>query len=76
MADTTQLARATPTDAAEQKPRAVAGDEDATSSNTNEQVDAPKPNLHAKTFLAVGAVCIIYFAQLVNLVGAGAVSEG
>ncbi|KJZ75161.1 hypothetical protein HIM_05355 [Hirsutella minnesotensis 3608] len=32
----------------------------------------PRPRLHAKTFMAVGAVCLIYFAQLVNLVGAGA----
>lgn len=29
--------------------------------------------LNARTFLAVFAVCLIYFAQLVNLVGAGAV---
>lgn len=36
--------------------------------------DEPKPHLHAKTFLAVFAVCSIYFAQLVTLVGAGAVS--
>jgi len=31
------------------------------------------PQLHAKTFLVVFAVCLIYFAQLVNLVGAGVV---
>ncbi len=31
-------------------------------------------HLHAKTWLAVLAVCMIYFAQLMNLVGAGAVS--
>lgn len=42
-------------------------------SNSN-TLDEPKPRLHAKTFLAVFAVCLIYFAQLVNLVGAGAVS--
>jgi hypothetical protein len=36
--------------------------------------DEPAPRLHAKTFLAVFAVCLIYFAQLVSLVGAGAVS--
>ena len=30
--------------------------------------------LHVKTFLAVFAVLLIYFAQLVSLVGAGAVS--
>ncbi len=32
------------------------------------------PHLHAKTFLVVFAVCLIYFAQLINVVGAGAVS--
>jgi len=45
----------------------------ATSSTTDES-DEPVPHLHAKTFLAVIAVCLIYMAQLVNLVGAGAVS--
>lgn len=32
----------------------------------------PVPHLHAKTFLTVFAVCLIYFAQLINVVGAGA----
>ncbi|KAK3377462.1 major facilitator superfamily domain-containing protein [Podospora didyma] len=32
----------------------------------------PKPHLHAKTFLAVFAVCVIYFVQIYNVVGAGA----
>ncbi|KAK0609584.1 hypothetical protein B0T17DRAFT_621628 [Bombardia bombarda] len=36
--------------------------------------DEPKPHLHAKTFLAVFAVCSIYFVQIYNVVGAGAVS--
>jgi hypothetical protein len=35
--------------------------------------DEPVPHLHAKTFLVVFAVCLVYFAQLINLVGAGAV---
>lgn len=34
----------------------------------------PQPHLHAKTFLAVSAVYLIYFAQVFSLVGAGAVS--
>ncbi|KAK3328580.1 major facilitator superfamily domain-containing protein [Cercophora scortea] len=34
--------------------------------------DEPKPHLHAKTFLAVFAVCSIYFVQIYNVVGAGA----
>ncbi|KAK4189070.1 major facilitator superfamily domain-containing protein [Podospora australis] len=32
----------------------------------------PVPHLHARTFLAVFAVCLIYMAQVVSLVGAGA----
>lgn len=35
--------------------------------------DEPPAHLHAKTFLVVFAVFCIYFAQLVNIVGAGAV---
>ena len=38
-----------------------------------EDTDEPVPHLHAKTFLVVFAVCLIYFAQLINVVGAGAV---
>jgi len=41
---------------------------DAPTSNTE-----PVPHLHARTFLVVFAVCFIYFAQLVNLVGPGVV---
>ncbi|CZR66918.1 related to potential drug facilitator PEP5 [Phialocephala subalpina] len=37
-----------------------------------EDNDEPVPHLHAKTFLTVFAVCLIYFAQLINVVGAGA----
>lgn len=33
------------------------------------------PHLHSKTFLTVFSVCFIYFAQLINVVGAGAVSS-
>ncbi|KFY91333.1 hypothetical protein V500_04719 [Pseudogymnoascus sp. VKM F-4518 (FW-2643)] len=32
----------------------------------------PEARLHAKTWLTVFAVCLIYFAQLINVVGAGA----
>ncbi|KAK6073549.1 siderophore iron transporter [Seiridium cupressi] len=47
---------------------------------TNEVEGAPEPNsrhdsrsqVYAKTFLAVFAICLIYFAQLVTLVGVGA----
>jgi hypothetical protein len=34
----------------------------------------PEFHLHAKTYLTVFAICLIYFAQLINVVGAGAVS--
>jgi len=34
----------------------------------------PIPHLHMKTYLTVFAICLIYFAQLINVVGAGAVS--
>lgn len=33
----------------------------------------PARRLHAKTYLAIFTVCLIYYVQLVNLVGAGAV---
>jgi hypothetical protein len=39
-----------------------------------EDTDEPVPHLHAKTYLTVFAVCLVYFAQVYNLVGAGAVS--
>lgn len=44
------------------------------SSTTSEQIEESRPHLHAKTFLAVTAMCLIYIAELVSLVGAGAVS--
>jgi hypothetical protein len=40
-----------------------------------EDDDEPVAHLHAKTFLTVFAVCLIYFAQLINVVGGGAVSS-
>jgi len=47
----------------------------ASSSHEEDDSAERKPHLHAKTFLAVFAVCLIYFAQLISLVGAGAVSD-
>jgi hypothetical protein len=43
-------------------------------SSSIEDHEEPEPRLHAKTWLTVFAVCLIYFAQLINVVGAGAVS--
>jgi len=45
----------------------------AASKMSIEDSNEPVPHLHAKTYLTVFAVCLIYFAQLVNVVGAGAV---
>jgi hypothetical protein len=42
-------------------------------SSIEDNGDEPVPHLHAKTYLTVFAVCLIYFAQLINVVGAGAV---
>ena len=47
----------------------------ATVSSARGDVLEVVPRLHAKTYLAVFTVCLIYYAQLVNLVGAGAVCE-
>jgi len=52
-----------------------ASDEGNNKQATDSIDDEPVPHLHAKTFLTVFAVCFIYFAQLVNVVGAGAVSD-
>lgn len=46
-----------------------------TTSNSIEDHDVIPPKLHLKTWLTVFAVCLIYFAQLINVVGAGAVSR-
>lgn len=38
------------------------------------EFDEPPPQLHAKTFVAVLAICMLYFTQNFCIVGAGAVS--
>lgn len=45
------------------------------SSSEDEASQVERPRLTLRTFLAVLAVCLIYFAQLISLVGAGAVSR-
>ncbi|KAF9872152.1 siderophore iron transporter [Colletotrichum karsti] len=42
------------------------------SSDGSDVSNEPEPQLHMKTFLAVFAVALIYFAQLFSLIGAGA----
>jgi hypothetical protein len=37
--------------------------------------DEPQPHVHAKTWLALFAICLIYFSQTIVLVGTGAVSH-
>jgi hypothetical protein len=46
---------------------------EANTTSSFEDAEEKVPHLHAKTFLIVFAVCLIYFAQLINVVGAGAV---
>jgi hypothetical protein len=49
-------------------------DHDVTERDVTSQFElVHTPHLHAKTFLAVFAVCLIYIAQTFTLVGAGAV---
>ncbi|KAK3392896.1 major facilitator superfamily domain-containing protein [Podospora didyma] len=59
---------------AEAKPIMVTGEKPILDSSAHSIDDdnEPVPHLHAKTFLAIIAVCMIYIAQLVSLVGAGA----
>ncbi|KAM5349039.1 hypothetical protein ACJ41O_008862 [Fusarium nematophilum] len=51
---------------------AVVENEKDIAPDSSEGIDEPTPRLRARTILAVTAVCLIYFAQLVSLVGAGA----
>ncbi|EGS21741.1 uncharacterized protein CTHT_0036080 [Thermochaetoides thermophila DSM 1495] len=46
-------------------------DSSSTSGSNSRSDDEPQPHLHARTFLAVVAVNLIYVAQLFALVGAG-----
>lgn len=48
-------------------------DSSSTSGSNSRSDDEPQPHLHARTFLAVVAVNLIYVAQLFALVGAGSV---
>ena len=43
-------------------------------SDSSDESDLKKTRLSLRTFLAVLSVCLIYFAQLISLVGAGVVS--
>jgi hypothetical protein len=45
----------------------IPSDVSASNNNSIEGQDEPVPHLHAKTFLTVFAVCLIYFAQLMAL---------
>ncbi|KAH8894655.1 MFS general substrate transporter [Thozetella sp. PMI_491] len=65
-------------DAAVPKPSTAASSEEGGNNNPKESIEDPQepvPHLHAKTFLTVFSVCFIYFAQLINVVGAGAQTQ-
>jgi hypothetical protein len=47
----------------------------SSSSVGTEDEDEVAPRLHAKTFLIIFTVGLIYFTQVVNIVGTGAVSN-
>lgn len=52
-------------------------DEKLPQSQNGSQIETqnePTPRIHAATFLAVGAICLIYFSQTFVLVGTGSVS--
>ena len=73
----TSNSNAGPTETHEMKDTVMSKEQpvDSSSTSNGSDDDQRKPQLHAKTWLAVLAVCMIYFAQLVLLVGAGAVSS-
>ncbi|KAK3366735.1 major facilitator superfamily domain-containing protein [Lasiosphaeria ovina] len=58
--------------AAEPKPTLVTTERATGDSSSDSGDDDLMPRLHAKTFLAVFSVCLIYMSQVVCLVGAGA----
>lgn len=49
--------------------------ENASPSAASQNNDTAQPHLHAKTYFAVAAVCLVYVAQMATLVGAGSVSN-
>ena len=51
----------------------VASAHDMKRQPSNSSDDEPRPHLHYKTYLAIFAICLIYFAHIYNVVGAGAV---
>jgi hypothetical protein len=64
----------------EQKPEVVRSEKELGSPNADkvsirEDEAEPVPHLHAKTFLTLFAICLICFAEVINVVGAGSVSN-
>lgn len=68
---------ASPTDRVQPSTEAARSDleKHPKASDMTSEVGGPVPHIHAKTFLTVFSVCFIYFAQLVNVVGAGAQAQ-
>ena len=52
-----------------------AGTEKRDISVASDENDVAVPHLHARTFIAIFAVALIYFTQVLNVVGAGSVRE-
>lgn len=50
------------------------GSKTSTSSIGKHEEDEIAPRLHAKTFLIIFTVALMYFTQVVNIVGTGSVS--
>lgn len=71
------MAAADPETSANEAPPSTYSGEKSTAilSTSRGEENEPVPRLHLKTYLAVFTVCLIYYAQLVNLVGAGAVCD-
>ncbi|KAK3350586.1 major facilitator superfamily domain-containing protein [Neurospora tetraspora] len=75
MADTAREAGSPPSTASEhgQYPeKGTVQSSQLAASDTASSRSEPRPHLHAKTFLAVFAICVIYFVQIYNVVGSGA----
>lgn len=45
------------------------------STDSSDGMEEEPQKLHAKTYLTVFTMCLVYFAQVLNVVGAGAVSQ-
>ncbi|KAK3360441.1 major facilitator superfamily domain-containing protein [Lasiosphaeria hispida] len=75
MASQTQRRSQSPDSASHEEEKPAQTPRIDTVSVDSASTDGPQPQLHAKTFLAVLSVCVIYFVQIYNVVGAGALTN-